>query len=349
MFFVGGFMKKYVKGLALVVFFVSCSMQTEFYPFSNDQTLVKVINWNLQTFFDSKTEGTEYDDYRGSKTKWDEQQYINRLKTLCTIIEKTQADVYVFQEIENSAILQDIGNELAASRIRYDYSCFSKTPEDALGLAILSRYPLQDISVHNLDFRVALGLSEFETSMYAGDGVPLEQPSMRPLLHAQVVVSEEKNFSLYVCHWKSKFGGAEKSEIWRNAQEMLLVDVLSKATNPFLIAGDFNRTLEEFLLSETMPIKKGNSFLLQGLKESIEVFSPWLEYKNSLAKEGSYYYQGHWEKIDHFFYSPLLEVIGFQIIANELTVKEEGLPFRYELYTGKGVSDHLPLQCIVEL
>ncbi len=330
-------------------FFISCSMQTEFKPSNNDKTLVKVVNWNLQTFFDSKTVGTEYDDYKGAKTKWDTLRYTNRLKTLCSFIEKTQADIYVFQEIENSAILQDIGNELAASRNSYTYSCFSKTPEEALGLAILSRYPLQKISAHKLDLRVALGLSEFETSNHVDDGILLEQPSMRPLLHAQVVVSEEKIFSVYVCHWKSKFGGAEKSEVWRNAQEMHLVDVLRNATTPFLITGDFNRTIEEFLPNEYVSIEKTSSFFLQGLKESREVISSWLEYKNTLAKEGSYYYQGEWEKIDHFFYSPSLEVIDFQIIANELTLNEEGLPFRYEVYTGKGVSDHLPLQCIIEL
>ncbi len=329
-------------------FFLSCSMQFGSSSESNDKHIVRIITWNLQTFFDSQTVGTEYEEYRGSKTRWDEEKYKKRVKTLCSFIETTKADVYIFQEIENSAILQDINNELERSRIGYGYSGFSKNEEDALGIAIFSRHPLQNVSAHQIDIQTALNLSEFETSSHIIDGMILEQPSMRSLLKAQVVVNEGSVFSLYACHWKSKFGGSEKSEVWRNAQERLLADILLNETNTFLVTGDFNRTLEEFMQDEK-GLQYDDVFSLQGTQGFVQVTSPWLTYDGKTSAPGSYYYQGSWEKIDHFFMSPEMEVLDFQTITNIVTLSAEGIPFRYEVYTGNGTSDHLPLLCVIEL
>ncbi len=333
-------MKLFLLGILLV----SCSMPTDTNSIESNQALVSIINWNLQTFFDAQTVGTEYNDYQDSKTRWSETRYKERLKTLCNFIEKTQADVYVFQEIENSSILQDIANELSSLysiKKGFGFSAFSKRDDEALGIAILSRYPLENVSAHQIDLQTALGLSKFETSTTVTDGSFLEQPSMRAILHATIKVNSYQSFSLYACHWKSKYGGAEKSEVWRNAQERLLANLLIENKEPYLVTGDFNRNLNEFINSD-------GAILLRGDKSSVSVLSSWLEFQrdNSL---GSYYYQGQWEKIDHFFYAPIIEIVEFQAIKNELTVTEEGLPYRYDLYNGKGTSDHLPLLCIVEL
>ncbi len=341
---------KFFVLIFMVCSMLSCSMHIDTSSSDSDQTLISVINWNLQTFFDATTVGTEYEDFRGSKSNWTQEKYVERLKKLCSFIETTQADVYVFQEIENSSILQDISNELVALRSikkGYGFSAFSKNNEEALGIAILSRFPLFDINVHHIDYRTALKLFEFENSSTVFDGSFLEQPSMRALLHAKVMVNETAAFSLYTCHWKSKSGGAEKSEVWRNAQERLLAEILIKEKNEFLVTGDFNRTLEEFMHEENNTISK-NEILLQGIDKTKSVISSWLEYKATSAP-GSYFYQGEWEKIDHFFYSEGLEVVDFQTIKNEISTTVEGLPYRYNVYSGTGSSDHLPLLCVVEL
>ncbi len=341
---------KYICLMLSLVFCVcSCSMQVEVSSKRKDANIVSIVNWNLQTFFDANTVGTEYNDFRGSKSHWSEEKYTERLETLCAFIKKSQADIYIFQEIENSAILQDIFNGLSGFQKKYTYSCFSKSSDEALGIAVFSHLPIINTNVHQLDLRCALGLSNFESSKNLVDGMIIEQPSMRALLHTQVVVSENKTLSLYTCHWKSKYGGAEESEVWRNAQERLLVDLLLEEKNSYLVAGDFNRTLEEFLSDEKKRDSPASLVSLQGTKNSIELVSPWLEYDTQNNVGGSYYYQGSWEKIDHFFYNQNLEVIDFQVLGDENLLTAEGFPFRYDMYTGKGSSDHLPLLCVIEI
>ncbi|MFI3258432.1 MAG: endonuclease/exonuclease/phosphatase family protein [Spirochaetales bacterium] len=345
-------MKHFLCTLTAVCFFALCSCNVSEDLSAQDKQRVSIITWNVQTFFDSVETGSEYSDYRGSKSTWNEEKYKLRLDTLCEFIEMTQADVYVFQEIENSGILQDISNRLVGLRSikkGYAYSCFSKPDGDALGMAIMSRYPLENISAHQVDFRVALGLNSFENTATVADGTSLTQPLMRNILHTDIMFNEDTSLAVYACHWKSKYGGAETSEIWRNAQERLLADLLLAETKPFIATGDFNRTLEEFM--QDMNPDEQNDFLvyLQGSKKSIATQSAWLAFNGQTTASGSYYYQGEWEKIDHFFYSPNLSVVDFQTITDTLNTTEDGIPLRYELYSGKGVADHLPLLCVIEL
>ncbi len=345
-------MKKYVYCVLFVLAFFACKMPIDGTKANSEQKIITLINWNLQTFFDAVDDGTEYADFRGSSSSWNEQKYKERLKTLCSFIEETQADVYVFQEIEKSSILQDISNELVALRSMkkgYTYSAFSKNQDEALGIAILSRFPLKDTSTHHIDLSVALGLSNFETSKQIVDGTPLEQPSLRVLLHSKIEVDENKSFSLFSCHWKSKFGGAEKSEVWRNAQERLLADTLLLYNEPFIITGDFNRTLEEFLMDEKNTDSKSNLVQLQGSNGSVPVISSWLVYRDIYSDKGSYYYQGEWEKIDHIFYSENFEIVDFQTVLTDTNATIGGFPMRYDVFNGKGASDHLPLLCVIEL
>ncbi len=341
-------MNRYFIFVFLTSILFSCTMPTSSQQ-NDEQVLISVINWNLQTFFDGVTEGTEYDDYKGAKSTWNEDKYKKRLIQLCKFIDKTKADIYVFQEIENSGILQDISNELTTNALQYGYSCFSKHENEALGIAILSRYPLQNISVHQLDFSVALGMYQFDTSENFFDGFLLEQPSMRAILNADVFINERKSFSLYACHWKSKFGGAEKSEIWRNAQESLLADLLHKEEKLFLVTGDFNRTLEEFMNNNLEKAFDNETITMHGIKNNVEIVSAWLEHKGKINKEGSYFFENKWEKIDHFFYSKGMEVVDFQIITDSMLITEKGIPYRYDIYNEKGVSDHFPLLSVLEL
>ncbi len=336
----------------LCFFCASCTMLSDRLGIENEKTTLSVINWNVQTFFDSKEDGTEYYDFKGSNSAWSEELYIKRLKTLSNFIMLTKADVYVFQEIENSAILQDLANELVglrATKKGYGYSCFSKQKEDALGIAIFSRYPLENIRVHQVDYDVALGLSMFNNSSDILDGTKLEQPSMRSILEAQVVVSPHKTLTIYASHWKSKYGGEKETEVWRNTQERLLADLLILENNPFIATGDFNRTLDEFIKMENKNDSADERVVMQGSGESINLISPWITFDEKTTAKGSYYYEGEWEKIDHFFYNDSLTVLDFQTITNTITVGDLETPMRFNLYTGNGSSDHLPLSLEIKL
>lgn len=318
---------------------------------------IKIINWNLQTFFDAQTCGTEYSEFKGTNSYWDEDHYQKRLEKLCTFIIDEDADIYVFEEIENANILQDISNYLPAlnrSKNPWKYACFGISEGCALGLAVLSRYELTNMKLHQIDYRSAYKLDDLinvTMSTAFCDEFFANQPSMRPLLEVDVCV--ENPVHLFVCHWKSKSGDENgETAIWRKLQERLLVDNILLAEKMsiykrYLICGDFNQKLEEFDTRDESKhtVSASNiEVVLHGTFENISVYSPW-EKDSSV---GSYYFDGSWEKIDHFFTSSNLLLSSFEPLSDGgLTC--DNLPARYEIWDGTGLSDHLPIMCWISL
>ena len=76
------------------------------------KTPLSVVNWNVQTFFDANKDGCEYTEFQKS-SDWNKEKYQERVKRLAQVISTLDADIYVFEEIENENVLQDISNELS--------------------------------------------------------------------------------------------------------------------------------------------------------------------------------------------------------------------------------------------
>ena len=288
---------------------------------------IRIVNWNVQTFFDANADGCEYAEFKSPKSKWGRDEYAARLGRLCDAIKKLNADVYVFEEIENEGVMYDIANLLAGGawngKKNWNYACFAKSPGDALGCAVLSRYPLGAMTVHALDIRT-----------YA------EQPRMRPVIDVSVFADSHR-LTLCVNHWKSKLGGGKETELWRSWQESVLARLLLQTNGSAAVAcGDFNRDIEEF----TKGTESGAVFLRgAGFGEVSEILvkSPWLS-ENAHAMY-SYYYGGKGERIDHFFLSGRAEAVSFAAETDGPWADEKGIPVRYAMHTGKGYSDHLPI------
>ena len=287
---------------------------------------LKVMNWNLQTFFDAQFDGNEYTDFKSAKSGWNEEKYTLRLERLATVITALDADVLVFEELEKEAQLQDISNKLAGTfRLSklYPYGTFASGRNSSIGCAILSRFPLTDITVHELDVRTSEGT----------------QPAMRAIIRATVLVGE-KRLVLFVNHWKSKSGGAEASEVWRKKQEAQLARLMAeslKTEKALLALGDCNKDITEFSCA-------GNSVVLDSF---LRVNSPWLTEDGSAQKTGSYWYKGAWERIDQFFTAGNARVSNFCAENNGVWADSAGYPLRYKLWNGSGYSDHLPLTATV--
>lgn len=288
-----------------------------------------VVSYNAQEFFDGKKEGCEYDDYK--KGGWGVEPYKVRLERLCLVMRTLKADVFVLEEIENEGILQDISNYTAGDSWRQkdllSYSSFVKKPDTAIGIAIFSKYPLKEIKVHDLDIR-----SEKKT-----------MPSMRPVLEA-IVDFKGNEICLLANHWKSKSGGEEDSEVWRNWQEQVLAEIIKRemenGKKNFLVCGDFNRDIQEFS-------SEGGSVILGN---KVRLNSPWLDGKgNFTSKIGSYFFGGSWERIDHIFYAGNLVCKSFGPEDNSIWTDSEGRPYEYRIQNGNGYSDHLPVKAVFEI
>lgn len=293
---------------------------------------LRIASWNLQTFFDANFDGNEYEDFKNERKGWSLKRYEERLDRLAEVIKELDADVFVMEELEKKEQLYDISNRLSGNfdfSKTYKYALFVSDEGSSIGCAVLSRFPLTEPSSHEFSF---LGGKK--------------QPSMRPIIQATISV-KEKSLILFVNHWKSKSGGAESSEFWRKRQESVLAQLMAKANSegkPALATGDFNKDISEF---DSQSSSKKNSIVLRG-KNNIEVHSPWLSKDGEINEKGSYRYKDEWERIDHFFSSGDIELQDFRVETEGKWANKEKHPLRYQLWNGKGYSDHLPISCAVK-
>lgn len=325
-------------GRAVAIFTVladllSCNTNFSDFAKETEKQSLKVMNWNLQTFFDSNFDGNEYAEYKSPKRGWSQEKYERRLDRLASVIKKLDADVVIMEEIEKESQIQDIKNRLSGtfdfSNV-YKHAIFTAEENSSIGCALLSRYPISDISAHSMDIRLEQ-----------------KQPPMRPVLQC-TVQKNGRSLILFVNHWKSKSGGSEESEIWRKRQEKLLSDLMWKAqkeNNAMLAAGDFNKDISEFYSFEE---KDGKTKIILRGKRNVEAYSPWILENGTYKEPGSYWYKANWERIDHFFAAGNAELEEFCAENDGEWADSEGHPRRYQVWNGNGYSDHLPITCTVK-
>ena len=307
-------------------------------------TQFTLVNWNLQTFFDGNKDGFEYSDFQKAGS-WNTQTYTVRLQRLCQFISQVNADIYVFEEIENEAVIHDISNQLAANghnwnqKKFWNYSAFAKQEETAIGIGIISRFPLSEVKAHAMDIRIH----------------NQSQPQTRYMLEAAATINGQKVI-LLANHWKSKSGGEEKSEIWRDWQESLLAKRIaelygqdyqtSKQAPPIIICGDFNRDAVDFICN--FESEQLNNTLLRyadfQCTGCVAVRSLWFTPEGTFAtKTGSYWYDDEWEHIDNIMLTGSITAAEFRPMTESPWANAQGIPFGYKIYSGEGWSDHLPL------
>jgi endonuclease/exonuclease/phosphatase family metal-dependent hydrolase len=296
-----------------------------------------LASWNVQTFFDGETDGTEYDDFKGSKSSWSRDKYRARLSRLCGAIKIIDADVLVLQEIENEAVVYDIANELngyMSQNKLYAFACFAKKPGSSIGCAVLSRFAIDSLTAHQTDWRKT--------------AEPIA-PDMRPIREVELLVfKDEPPVRLFVNHWKSKSGGEEQAAFWQKHQEQVLARrVMRYAKQASLACGDFNRGIGEWTRAGDDSVEVRDE---EG--RTAQLASGWLLFSPLETGEGSYFYQDNWETIDHIFASGGASLVSFAALKDGPWVKQTSsgvVPFRYALFNGEGYSDHLPVFAKVQI
>ena len=304
---------------------------------------VTLVTYNTQTFFDAVEDGTEFKEYKGSKSRWTAQKYkvrLERLKnTLFAAGEKLTRkknrlpDIVVLQEVENDRVIEDFCKQLPSGE-NYPYAvCPPRSEKGAFTTVILSKYPVERYFVHRLYTE--------------------QKMSLRPLTEAVLNTGSKDNpqfLTVFAVHWKSKTGSSDSSAV-RALQEAQLMKKIQEHREknpqiPFVVCGDFNQTLEEFNELNTFPV----CWNVEGYRAECE---------EGMQPDGSYYFKNSWEKIDHIFYesgaagydtsetdsdagSAYIEPLLFFVLY-EPPLVADGKPVRYNVLTGEGYSDHLPL------
>ena len=347
-----------------------------------DSVLLAIMTWNIHNLFDGEDNGYEYDEFLQS-SGWSSEKYLGRLNIISDAIGRIepQPDIILLQEIESLKVLKDLSLSLGGS---YSQSHFAVNPGAAVGVGIISKYPLSDVKAHSVTID--------------GDTTP------RPVLEARIQAKEtrsEKNGSktggaqenslqeigsnksivIFICHWKSKLGGDEATESTRRASARVILRRVrelreSEPDLGIIIAGDLNQNYDEFYrhnaemicallpddpycAQKSMGIQKDYIVISKNMPpepvnfpgETVSFYSPWIKE----LENGSYFYRNNWETIDHFLIShQLFDNSGWEYEKTAIVnippfANASGIPVPYNARTGLGMSDHLPLMLFLNL
>jgi endonuclease/exonuclease/phosphatase family metal-dependent hydrolase len=323
---------------------------------------ITLMTWNVNNLFDGKDNGFEYDEFLES-AGWSTEKYRGRINAISAAIEtiKPLPDVIILQEIESLTVFEDIALSISGD---YSWSHFAGNPGAALGVGILSRLPLVEAKAHSITI--------------GGDTTP--RPVLEARIEVEegafVVFACHWKSKLGGDDVTENIRRASARVILRRIRE-LWVD---EPDIGVIIAGDLNENHDEFyrqgagVICALLPDdpycaqltgctgKNGeeNSSLQKDFivlskyappapvhfpKDAIALFSPWLRD----LENGSYFYKYNWETIDHFlisrqfFDNALWEYEGTRIANDQPFTNASGIPVSYNVRTGNGLSDHLPL------
>jgi len=313
------------------------------------------MTWNVHNLFDGVDNGYEYDEFLQS-AGWSTEKYLGRINSMAAAIGRLTPvpDIILFQEIESHQILEDFATALSQD---YAWSHFANNPNAAVGLGILSRFPLMESRTHSIAIN--------------GDVTP------RPVLETRIL-TEGGSFVIFTCHWKSKIGGDDETEDVRKASARVILRRIRELweTEPdtgLIVAGDLNENHDEFyrrgsnivcallpddpysaILSNVKSTGQKDFIVVSGNKPpvsshfpqgTISLFSPWVRELDN----GSYFYRYNWETIDnillshHFFNGSGWNYERAYVANFEPFANSNGIPVPYNPKTGLGFSDHLPL------
>jgi endonuclease/exonuclease/phosphatase family metal-dependent hydrolase len=281
-----------------------------------------IATWNVQALFDGQEDGVEYNEYL-SAAGWSGEKYRTRLTALAESVVRmaeTVPDVLALQEVEHGGILKDLA-EGPLAKYGYRWTFFANNPGASLGVGVLSRLPFLKTQAHSITCN--------------------DDTSPRPVMEV-LLQPGNKPMALFICHWKSKLGGEDSTEVIRRASAMVILRRIReiKANNPDLpviITGDLNENFDEFyrragsivctllpddpkaaelsgFMQDNEPVSESSSeiqrdFLIISRQKPPqtryfpkETVALYSPWGNELEK-GSYNYRDNWETIDHFLLS----------------------------------------------
>jgi endonuclease/exonuclease/phosphatase family metal-dependent hydrolase len=229
------FLRTYSKGFLLAgvsFFLVSCGGCSLFFMEEERPDRIRLLSYNVQNLFDDVKDGTEYEEFVPGEGEWSEELYHLKMLQLSEVINRTPpggADIVLLQEVENQNAL-DALNTHYLKGAGYRYSLISDGEGTAVNSAVLSRFPFTGAQVHSVSLEGSTG--------------------GRPVLEVRVETGD-LDFVLLNCHWKSKSGGAEKTEDFRRAAAAVISRRLYqlRATEPMLpvvVGGDLNENFDEW-------------------------------------------------------------------------------------------------------
>ena len=279
--------------------------------------------------------GLDNDYYRQTclELDWSENVLNKKIQNLAKVITTYNngqgADIIVFQEVENINALNLLVKDGLKGKGYHYVSLLEGRDIRGIDVGIISKYPIIKSKLHHIDISA---YSDRET---------------RSILEAVIKVSGKK-ISVFGNHWPSQ-GNVDECRI--EASKVLKREALTSTSDAVIALGDFNTSHDD---------------LLNGITVNIDPYFINVEEKAKKLKtnlnEGTHWYRGTWDSLDKIFVLKKslkkisVDYSSFEIVKRDFMLTEKAwtnyetgetvihqIPLRYDIETGIGFSDHLPI------
>ena len=305
-----------------------------------------IIFFNAENLFDTEDDPRKDDDAftPDGDYRWTRSRYWDKLDAVSKVIVAADEDaapaLVGLSEVENETVLTDLTSRSALKEAGYKFVMTDSPDNRGIDVALLYRRNYFKLISHE-SLRVNL-------RPYGGGAT-------RDILHVTGVIETFDTLDVYVCHWPSRYNGTEQTEPYRMCAAKTVrksVDsVFSMRRKPYVvIMGDLNEGPDDPAVREGLKAHPFASGSMREDRELVTVMDP--------LAEGSYKYQGTWDKYDQFIVSASLlnglgctEMKGAEIMRLPFILTDDNTyggekplrTFNGRRYQG-GYSDHLPVK-----
>ena len=192
---------------------------------------VTVMSYNVENMFDVFDDPYSDDDGTDIKSRVE-------IRTIAKAIAAADADIVVFQELENEFLLQGMVDTFLADQ-GYDYiACQRTNSSRGINLGVISRLPIKSLTSHRFKTLTHPKVSD-RTWRFARDAMQI------------TVDVDGKDLHLFNVHLKSNSNrpGDKNSSFWRTSEAIalkgLVRDLVKDDPDSLIVAlGDFNSNIE---------------------------------------------------------------------------------------------------------
>ncbi len=311
--------------------------------FPNNNT-IKIAFWNVENLFDLKDDTLKNDEdfLIGGKKNVTEESYNLKLDNLSEVINNINADLFGLCEVENRFMFVELSQKL---KTVYDIVHYESKDKRGIDVGLL--------------------YNKNKVKLIESNPIKVELPNGNPTRDI-LYLKFQKNisfFHLYVNHWPSKYGGAEKTVPLRIAAAQTLrahVDEIlaTNSSAEIIIIGDLNDEPNDLSILNHLGASIDTLDYFKNTYDLYNMMMPW--HRN--AKGSTYTYRGVHMVYDHIILSKgLLDKTGLKYVKNSVGIfdgdkyrqhggKYNGYPYRF--WAGNrilgGYSDHMPVFISIE-
>lgn len=313
------------------------------------QRRMRIMEWNVENLFDTlHCEGKQDMDFTPSGARqWTSSRYWSKLSHIARAISAiggdTPCDIVALTEVENDSVMHHLTHQTRMWRMGYEYIMAGTSDVRGIGVGLLYQSRrFRPVSIDTLRFKPLKG----------------NMHPTRDALHVAGETITGDTLDVIVCHWPSRRDG-KRSQRFRESvakrTRSFCDSIFSTRAKPYIvITGDFNSWYPENSISKELCVLLPEDSLSP---HSLYILSHRLHAGDGI--EGTYKYQGEWDRLDHFITSGTLLNGQGTLRTTENKCAIANLPFLLEkeksgngtrprrtflgTYYNGGCSDHLPL------